>query len=201
VRFALKEDAMSMTADNSGPHSLADGLKALRAKWGWIVALGVVFMIAGVIALGSVVAATETAVLIVGIMMLMGGFAEIIAAFNVKSWGKFAFWLLLGVLYVGAGIIAIMNPLLAAAYLTLMLGIALAVGGVLRIFLAFNMKSAGGPWGWVALSGIITFALGCMIIAQWPASSLFVLGIFLGIDLIFIGSGWITMGLALKKRA
>ena len=113
---------MSMTADNSGPNSLADGLKALRAKWGWIVALGVVFMIAGVVALGSVVAATETAVLVVGIMMLMGGFAEIIAAFNVKSWGKFAFWLLLGVLYVGAGIIAIMNPLLAAAYLTLMLG-------------------------------------------------------------------------------
>ena len=192
---------MSMTADKSGPQNLADGLKALRGKWGWIVALGVVFLVAGVIALGSVVAATETAVLVVGIMMLMGGVAEIIAAFGVKSWGKFLFWLLLGVLYVAAGMIAIMNPLLAAAYLTLMLGVALAVGGILRIFLAFQMKSAGGPWAGVALSGVITFALGCMIIVQWPASSLFVLGVFLGIDLIFIGAGWITMGLALKKRA
>ncbi len=192
---------MSMTANNSAPQSLADGLKALRAKWGWIVALGVVFLIAGIIALGSVVAATETAVLVVGIMMLMGGVAEIIAAFGVKSWGKFLFWLLLGVLYVAAGIIAIMNPLLAATYLTLMLGFALVFGGVLRIFLAFQMKSAGGPWGWVVLSGLITLLLGGMIIAQWPASSLFVLGIFLGIDLIFIGAGWITMGLALKKRA
>ena len=192
---------MSMTANNSAPQSLADGLKALRAKWGWIVALGVVFLIAGVVALGSVVAATETAVLVVGIMMLMGGVAEIIAAFGVKSWGKFLFWLLLGVLYVAAGIIAIMNPLLAATYLTLMLGFALVFGGVLRIFLAFQMKSAGGPWGWVVLSGLITLLLGGMIIAQWPASSLFVLGIFLGIDLIFIGAGWITMGLALKKRA
>lgn len=192
---------MSMTADKSGPNSLADGLKTLRAKWGWIVALGIVFLVAGIVALGSVVAATETAVLVVGIMMLMAGGAEIIAAFGVKSWGKFLFWLLLGALYVAAGIIAIMNPLLAAVYLTLMLGIALAAGGVLRIFLAFNMKSAGGPWAWVALSGVITFALGCMIIAQWPASSLFVLGVFLGIDLIFIGAGWITMGLALKKRA
>jgi uncharacterized membrane protein HdeD (DUF308 family) len=201
VRFALKEDAMSMTADKSGPQSLADGLKTLRGKWGWIVALGAVFLVAGVVALGSVVAATETAVLVVGIMMLLGGAAEIIAAFGVKSWGKFLFWLLLGVLYVAAGMIAIMNPLLAAAYLTLMLGVALAVGGILRIFLAFQMKSAGGPWTWVALSGVITFALGCMIIAQWPASSLFVLGVFLGIDLIFIGAGWITMGLALKKRA
>lgn len=193
---------MSMTANNSAPQSLADGLKALRAKWGWIVALGVVFLIAGVIALGSVVAATETAVLVVGIMMLMGGVAEIIAAFGVKSWGKFLFWLLLGVLDVAAGIIAIMNPLLAATYLTLMLGFALVFGGVLRIFLAFQIKIAGGgQWGWVVLSGLVTLLLGAMIIAQWPASSLFVLGIFLGIDLIFIGAGWITMGLALKKRA
>jgi len=201
VRFALKEDAMSTTPISPLPQGLADGLKALRAKWGWIVALGVVFLVAGVIAMGSVVAATETAVLVVGIMMLMGGVAEIIAAFSVKTWGKFLLWMLLGVLYVAAGMIAIMNPLLAAAYLTLMLGFALVFGGVLRIFLAFQMKSAGGPWGWVVLSGLITLLLGAMIIAQWPASSLFVLGIFLGIDLIFIGAGWITMGLALKKRA
>ena len=89
---------MSMTADKSAPNSLGEGLKMLSAKWGWIVALGIVFMIAGVVALGSVVAATESAVLIVGIMMIMGGAAELFAAFSVKSWGKFAFWLLLGAL-------------------------------------------------------------------------------------------------------
>ena len=113
---------MSMTADKSAPNSLGEGLKMLSAKWGWIVALGIVFMIAGVVALGSVVAATESAVLIVGIMMIMGGAAELFAAFSVKSWGKFAFWLLLGALYVAAGIIAILNPFAAATILTLMLG-------------------------------------------------------------------------------
>lgn len=192
---------MSTTSNSPAPQNLADGLKALRTKWRWVVALGVVFLVAGVIALGSVVAATASAVMIVGIMMLMGGAMEIFAAFNVKSWGKFLFWLLLGALYVAAGIIAIMNPFAAATILTLMLGIALVIGGVLRLFLAFQMKQAGASWGWVALSGVITLLLGGMIIAQWPASSFFVLGIFLGIDLIFIGSGWITMGLALRKRA
>ena len=183
------------------PHSLGSGLANLRAKWGWIVALGVIYLIAGVLAFGSVFFATVVSVLFVGAMMIVAGVAEIINAFQFKTWGKFLLWMLLGVLYVAAGMIAIMNPLLAAAYLTLMLGFALVFGGVLRIFLAFQMKSAGGPWAWVALSGVITFALGCMIIVQWPASSLFVLGVFLGIDLIFIGAGWITMGLALKKRA
>ena len=191
---------MTMSTNSPLPPNLAEGLTVLRAKWGWIVALGVVFLIAGFVALGSAVAATASAVMIVGIMMIMGGVAEIVAAFSVKGWGKFVVWMLLGLLYVGAGVIAIGNPFAAATILTLMLGAALVAGGVLRIFLAFSMKSAGKPWGWVVLSGLVTLLLGIMIIAKWPASSFFVLGIFLGIDLIFIGSGWVTMGLALKNR-
>jgi uncharacterized membrane protein HdeD (DUF308 family) len=191
------------TATTNGPappNSLGDSLRTLRAKWGWIVALGVIFMIAGVIALGSVVMATVSAVWVVGIMMIMAGVAEIIAAFSVKGWGKAIFWGLLGALYVAAGIIAFENPLLAAAVLTLFLGIALMAGGIVRMFLAWHMREAGKPWGWVVVSGIISLLLGLMIIAKWPYSSVYVLGIFLGIDLIFIGSSWFTIGLALKRR-
>ena len=191
---------MTMSTNSPLPPNLAEGLKVLRAKWGWIVALGVVFLIAGFVALGSAVAATASAVMIVGIMMIMGGVAEIVAAFSVKGWGKFVVWMLLGLLYVGAGVIAIGNPFAAATILTLMLGAALVAGGVLRIFLAFSMKSAGKPWGWVVLSCLVTLLLCIIIISKCPASSFFVLGIFLGIDLIFIGSGWVTMGLALKNR-
>lgn len=182
------------------PHGLGDGVRALRAKWGWIVALGVIFMIAGVIALGSVVAATASAVLIVGIMMIMGGVAELVAAFGVKDWHKSLVWGLLGALYIAAGIMAIYNPFAAATVLTLFLGVALVAGGIVRMFLAWHMREAGKPWGWVVVSGIVTVLLGLMIIVQWPASSFYVLGIFLGIDLIFIGSGWLTIGLALKQR-
>jgi len=190
---------MSTTGD-TGPHSLAEGLRALRAKWGWIVAFGVISMIAGVIALGSVVAATASAVLIVGIMMIMAGVAEIFAAFRVKDWGKAIFWGLLGALYVAAGIIAINNPFAAATILTLFLGIALIAGGIVRMFLAWHMREAGKPWGWIVVSGIISILLGAMIIAKWPYSSFYLLGIFLGIDLIFIGSSWLSIGLALKRR-
>jgi uncharacterized membrane protein HdeD (DUF308 family) len=200
VHSALKEHIMTLSTNGPLPPNLAEGLKVLRAKWGWIVALGVVFLIAGFIAVGGAVAATASAVMIIGIMMIMGGAAEIVAAFSVKGWGKFAVWMLLGLLYVGAGFIAIMNPFAAATILTLLLGAALVAGGVLRIFIAFSMKAAGKPWGWIVVSGLVTLLLGAMIIAQWPASSFFVLGIFLGIDLIFIGSGWVTMGLALKNR-
>jgi uncharacterized membrane protein HdeD (DUF308 family) len=182
------------------PHSLGDSIRALRAKWGWIVALGIIFMIAGVIALGSVVAATASAVLIVGIMMIMAGVAEIFAAFSVKDWGKAIFWGLLGALYIAAGFIAFQNPFAAATILTLFLGIALIAGGIVRMFLAWHMREAGKPWGWIVVSGLISILLGAMIIAKWPYSSAYVLGIFLGIDLIFIGSSWLTIGLALRRR-
>ncbi|GKQ55726.1 HdeD family acid-resistance protein [Bradyrhizobium sp. Ce-3] len=182
------------------PHSLGSGLANLRAKWGWIVALGVIYLIAGVLAFGSVFFATVVSVLFVGAMMIVAGIAEIINAFQFKTWGKFLFWLLLGALYVVAGFITFENPLLAAATLTLFLGVALVVSGIVRIFLAFGMNSEA-PWGMVAISGLITLVLGVMILARWPVSSLYVLGIFLSVDLICAGVSWISMGMALKKRA
>jgi uncharacterized membrane protein HdeD (DUF308 family) len=188
------------TTDNTGPHSLGEGMRALRSKWGWIVGFGVFSLIAGAIALASTVIATASAVFIVGFMMLFAGVAEIVAAFNAKDWGHRLLWLLLGALYVFAGFICLQDPFAAATILTLMLGIALIIGGILRVFLATRMKQ-GTPWGWVVFSGLVSFFLGVMIVAQWPVSSFFVLGIFLGIDLIFIGSGWIAIGMAIKRHA
>lgn len=188
---------MSSTTDVSRLTG-APELAPLRAKSGWIVALGVVYLIGGFIALGSVAMATVASVFVVGIMMILAGVAEIINAFQVKSWGKFVLWLLLGILYVVAGVAAFENPLFAAAVLTLVLGVALVVSGIMRIVLAFGMKE-GMPWMWIVLSGVITFLLGAIILAHWPVSSVYVLGLFLGIDLVFAGVGWIGLGLGLRR--
>jgi uncharacterized membrane protein HdeD (DUF308 family) len=171
----------------------------LRAKWGWIVALGVVYLVTGFIALGSVVMATVASVFVVGIMMIIAGVAEIINAFQCKGWGKFLVWALLGLLYIVAGFITFENPLFAAVLLTLMLGAALVASGIVRIFLAFSMKRES-PWIWVLLSSLITLVLGVLILARWPVSSVYVLGIFLGIDLVMAGASWVGLGFALHRR-
>jgi uncharacterized membrane protein HdeD (DUF308 family) len=190
-----------MSSMTSSPRSLdnAAGLEPLRAKSGWIIALGVVYIIAGIIALGSVVLATVATVFVVGIMMVIAGVAEVINAFQIKTWGKFLLWLLLGALYIVAGFFAFENPLLAAAVLTLLLGFSLLVSGIMRIVLAFSMQDTT-PWLWVAFSGVITFLLGLLIVAKWPVSSLYVLGIFLGVDLVIAGAGWIGVGLGLRRH-
>jgi len=190
-------------SDMTGTHLSTSGgaeLAPLRAKSGWIIALGVVYVLAGLVALGSVVFATVVTVFVVGIMMLIAGVAEVINSFQIKSWGKFLLWLLLGVLYIVAGFVTFENPLLAAAVLTLMLGFALIVSGIMRLILAFNMKQEM-PWVWVALSGVITFLLGLIIVAHWPVSGLYILGLFLGIDLVIAGVGWIGIGLGLRRQA
>jgi uncharacterized membrane protein HdeD (DUF308 family) len=173
-------------------------LAPLRAKWGWIVALGVVYLIAGFIALGSVAVATVASVLVVGVMMIVAGVAEVFSAFQIKSWGKFLLWVLLGALYIVAGFVTFENPLLAAALLTLILGASLVASGIMRIVLAFSMKQET-PWIWVVLSGVITLLLGLLILAHWPVSSLYILGVFLGIDLIMAGAGWIGIGFGLHR--
>jgi uncharacterized membrane protein HdeD (DUF308 family) len=176
------------------------GLAPLKAKWGWIVALGVVYVIAGIIALGSVVMATVAAIFVVGIMMIIAGVFEVISAFQVRTWGRFFFWLILGILYIIAGFIAFESPLLTAVWLTLFLGAALVASGVVRIFLGFNMKG-GTPWGWVVASGIVTLLLGVIILAHWPNSGFYALGIILGVDLVFAGASWIGLGMGLRQVA
>jgi uncharacterized membrane protein HdeD (DUF308 family) len=187
---------MSVTSESPrlGPTA---GIAPLRAKSGWIVALGIVYVIAGLIALGSVVFATVVTVFVVGIMMLISGFAEVINAFQIKSWGKFLLCLLLGLLYIVAGFLTFDNPLLAAAILTLFLGCALLASGVMRIVLGFSMQH-GMPWVGVVFSGVITLLLGLIIVVHWPVSSLYILGLFLAIDLIIAGASWIALGLGLR---
>ncbi|MCP3458858.1 MULTISPECIES: HdeD family acid-resistance protein [unclassified Bradyrhizobium] len=189
---------MTTASDMSHRLGLGSGIAALRPKWGWIVALGVVYVIAGFIALGSVVIATVASVLVVGVMMIVAGVTEVIGAFQMKSWGKFLIWALLGVLYVIAGFLTFENPLFAAVLLTLFLGASLIASGVVRLFLAFSMKRES-PWIWVALSAVITLLLGLLILARWPVNSVYILGLFLGIDLIFAGAGWLSLGFSLRR--
>jgi uncharacterized membrane protein HdeD (DUF308 family) len=189
------------SATNTHPSpSRSLGLQALHFKWGWIVALGVVYLIVGLVALGSIVTATAAGVLLVGIMMVIAGIAEVFSAFQIRTWGKFTLWLLLGALYIFAGLTTFQNPVLAAVLLTFLLGLALVASGGMRLILAFGMREST-PWILVAVSGAITLLVGLVILARWPVSSVYVLGLFLGMDLVIAGASWIGIGLDLRARA
>ena len=129
---------MAMTSDPSGTFGAT--VPQLREKWGWFVALGVLMLIAGVIAMANLFIATVVSVLYVGALMLVGGIFEIIHAFGVKTWGRFVWWLGSGILYAVAGIVAFMNPILASSVLTLLLAVTLLASGVIRIWVGFESR-------------------------------------------------------------
>jgi uncharacterized membrane protein HdeD (DUF308 family) len=186
-----------MSPIENGPSEWREGSETLAARWRWIVAVGAVLSLCGLIALGSVIAATVASVLFVGVMMIVAGTYEVIHAFAVKSWGRFALWALLGLVYSCAGIATVMNPLLGAGVFTLLIGAGLVASGLLRLVLAIELRDRP-HWGWAAVSGCITTLLGGVILFQWPASSFYTLGIFMGLDLVFAGSSWLAIGFALR---
>jgi len=179
--------------DDIGPVRFSE----LRAKWGWLVALGVVVLILGGLALANLLLATVVSVYYIGALMLVGGVLHLVHAFQVKGWEAAMFWAMSGILYTLAGVMTFQNPLLASAVLTLLIGAALIVAGVFRLWVAFKLKDAGG-WGWIAFSGLVTALAGIVIAVGWPVNSLWILGFFLSMDLIIQGWSMVALGLALR---
>ena len=171
---------------------------SLRHKSGWIVALGVFFLVGGFIALTDEIAATVVGVYATGLAMIATGVMEIITGVQIRPWSRALFWALVGVALVIGGAVIFRDPLLAAAGLTLALGVSLVVAGAFRAVLAFQLRDSG-LWPMVALSAVLSIVVGLMILSQWPVSSLFVIGLLLAVNLIFTGASWLSLGLAVKS--
>lgn len=180
--------------------NIYDGMpeSPLRSKWVWFVGLGVLLLICGLIALSNLLMATVASVFYVGMLMLAGGIIYLIHAFQVRGWDHVLFWALSGVLYVLAGICAFINPVLTSAALTLFLAIALLIAGVFRLFVGMRMRPLKG-WGWIVASGLITALAGFVIALGWPVNSLWILGLFLAIDLIVQGWTMLAFGLGIRS--
>lgn len=183
-----------------GISSFADRVDSVRGKWGWFVAAGVALAVFGVIALGNVLAATYAVVTVTGAMLIVAGVVQFAHAFGATAWGRVLYWAASGVLYVVAGFVTFANPMIAAAVFTLLLAATIFAVGVLRIVAAFDARPAPG-WGWVAFGGILTVLLAVLIGIGWPGNSIEIIGILLGIDLIFQGVAWIGFGLGIRPRA
>ncbi len=177
----------------SAPDGLVD---RLRAVWGCLVALGIALIVLGFAAIGAPVVATFTTVTVFGILLVVGGFVELISLVWVRRWGTFFHHVLTGLLYLFMGAILLERPGLGAAGYTLLLAVFFVASGVARVVYALGL---GGPGrGWTILSGIISFLLGVMIWRDFPESALWVIGTFVGIELVFNGVTWLTVGLAAR---
>jgi len=173
-------------------------VERLRDRWVWFVALGVLVAAMGVAALVLVVSATIASVYIVALFMVVAGGGEIVFAFNSRSWARFFLWVVAGIAYIVVAAFALAQPLMAAALFTLLLGIAMFVTGLIRIYVGTQLNK--DVRAVVILAGIVTSLVGLIVLIGWPANSFVVLGVLLGLDLLFWGGSWITLGLRMKAH-
>ncbi len=166
---------------------------------GWLIALGILTVICGVMAIGAPLVTGVAVGLAVGIFLAAGGVMQIAHAFQVpRGGGRRLFLVLGGLLAVGFGIFMTTRPMAALLGMTLVLIAFFLVDGVCKIVDAFDQKPEQG-WGWLLFSGIVTLLLALMIWRQWPFSGSWAIGMLFGINILFSGWAMIFTGGALRS--
>ena len=181
------------------PHNLGEAVHRLRAKWGALLAFGVLLMGLGVVSLAFAFFSTIAMVTMNGVLLLIAGAAEVGVGMHARTWGRFFLWVIGGLLYISAGVFCILEPIKASVILTLLIGAGLIAAAVVRAALEFQLP-ASPQRHLVGLGAVVTFLLGLSILLNWPMSGLYVLGTFLGIDLLFHGAGWVSFAYGLRAH-
>lgn len=174
-------------------------LAALSEIWVFLLGMGVALIVLGAVAIGSSAIATLATVMVFGVLLILGGLFQVVTSLWGRSWKGFFLHLLAGVLYLVTGVFLLDNPLESALGFTLLVAASLLVGGILRIVLALVERFNG--WAWVLINGVISVVLGVAIWRQWPLSGLWVIGLFVGVEMLFSGISWVMLGLAVRVPA
>jgi uncharacterized membrane protein HdeD (DUF308 family) len=164
--------------------------------WGWFLALGMGLVVLGIAAVARSVTATVVSMVFFGWLLVLASGIEIAQAVMVGRWVGFFQHLLAAILFGITGLLIIMRPVISAEVATIFIAMFFLIGGLFQLIGSVAVALPG--WGWHAADGLITLVLGLLIIAQWPASGLWVIGLFIGIDLIFYGFAWIALALGLR---
>jgi uncharacterized membrane protein HdeD (DUF308 family) len=169
----------------------------LHAHWGWLLALGLITLLLGIVALFMVPIATVAAVLILGWLMVLGGAIEAIHAFRVRGWRGASLHLLAGILGILIGLLIVTHPVAGAMAWTLLFASFFTVIGAFRVITAARLRFR--LWGWVALDGTITLLAGIILAIEWPWSGYWFMGLALGISMLLRGWSYVMFSLALRS--
>lgn len=175
-------------------------LKAYSKNWNKFFLYGILLMIVGVAAVSATALTSLLTIIVIGFIMLFSGGVIMIDTFSFwhgRDHG-FVIHFLTAVLYLAAGVILLTNPIEGAITLTFLLGVIYTMIGFARIFFSSSIRLPN--WGWTLTNGVVTLILGIMILMSWPASSVFIIGLFVGIDIFFCGLAYTMAALAMRNK-
>ncbi len=175
-------------------------MEELPKKWGWMLALGILLLLAGSLGLYMSVAVTIMTVLLFGALILAGGALSLVQTIvdREETWQGQLFHVLLAVFYIISGALVLANPMAASAVLTLMLGAMFAAMGVTRLTYGFRCRKNGWKWILPIMIGLVDLIFAFILVVSWPVSGLWVIGLFVSVELLMYG--WILTFTAIAVR-
>jgi uncharacterized membrane protein HdeD (DUF308 family) len=171
-----------------------------KSNAGWLIFLGFLTAILGVLAMVAPTITGVAVTLLVGVLLTVTGISRIIHAFKSGNWGTGIWGTIIGILGVVAGLIMLFRPGVGLASITMLLGIYFLIDGISEIIAAFKMKPIDG-WGWLLFGGIVAVLLSFLIWRQWPVSGTWAVGVLVGIHILIAGITMIVFGFGARRVA
>jgi len=176
-----------------------DAAETVKRTGRWTLVAGISQVVLGLFAIMLVGATTLVTVVILGVILAATGLVDVIdfvgTARTRHSWWKLA----RGVLFAVAGVVAVARPETAAAAVTLLMAALLLASGIFRMAAAY----VGRPprWGWIVAAGTLSVLLGALILLRWPSSSIWLIGMFVGVEMMFHGWTMVMVWLGFRTMA
>ena len=186
---------VSAPSNSSDTHEL----HPLRDQWWCFLLLGIALVVLGSICIIEPLVPSLASVVALGFLLMAAGIAQIVSSFWAGKWSGMLFHMLIGVLYAVVGYMIVDAPVVNMVMITKFIAIFLIVSGAFRIVSALVVRFQ--DWGWVALNGGVTLLLGIIINRQLPEAALWVIGLFIGIEMLLNGWAWVMLALGLRALA
>jgi uncharacterized membrane protein HdeD (DUF308 family) len=170
----------------------------IKSRAGWGIVLGILTAVLGLLLIAYPLFAATVTTIAIGSILIIAGVFELLQALRAHTVGAIITRILLGVVYGFGGIVLFLHPLWGVAVLTVALGVMLIVEAGAAAVLAFQMKPISG-WGWLLFDAAITAILGFLILAHWPASSIWAIGTLVGAALFIRGVTRIALSTRLRR--
>lgn len=162
-----------------------------RRASGWLIGLGILMLVLGAAAIVEPFIASIAVARVLSWTLLFAGIVRTIHAFQSRRLRGFWPKLLVGILYLIAGILLLSNIVGAKLALTLAFGWVIVAQGVLEVVAAFQVRPERN-WSWMLFSGLIAIILGILILYRWPLNAIWLIGFFTGVSFLFTGA-WMIM--------
>jgi len=181
----------------AGAERLEREFQHLKSDWWWLLMYGVLLTVCGIVAIAFPAMASVAVMEVLGVVLMIAGIVTIITSFWVGKWSGALLQMFLGVLYLVVGLLIRDLPIASAITMTMFVAAFFIVAGGFRALAALVVRFP--YWGWALLNGVITFLLGVIIYRHFSLECLWVLGLLIGLEMLFSGWTWIMLSLAIRN--